>query len=38
MSDANDSTDPIDRKGALTLVEALLAQVRRQLPETGDSS
>ena len=29
-------TDPIDRKGALTLVEALLVQVRRQLakPET----
>lgn len=31
-------TEPIDRKSALTLVEALLAQVRRQLPETGDSS
>ena len=31
-------TDPIDRNGALTLVEALLAQVGRQLPETEDSS
>ena len=31
-------TDPIDRKSALTLVEALLAQVRRQLPETKDPS
>lgn len=30
--------DPIDRKGALKLVEALLAQVRRQLAETDDSS
>ena len=30
-------TAPIDRKRALTLVEALLAQVRRQLPEIGDS-
>ena len=29
-------TDPIDRKGALTLVEALLAHVRRQLPETKE--
>ena len=31
-------TEPIDRKDALTLAEGLLAQVRRQLPETGDSS
>ena len=31
-------TDPIDRKVALTLVEALLAHVQRQLPETKDSS
>ncbi|MCY4375822.1 MAG: HEPN domain-containing protein [Spirochaetaceae bacterium] len=31
-------TDPIDRKGALTLVEALLAHVRRQLPETRNPS
>ena len=31
-------TDPIDRKGALTLVEALLTHVRRQLPETRNPS
>ena len=30
-------TDPIDRKGALTLVEALLAHVRRQLADTQSS-
>ncbi len=30
-------TDPIDRTGALTLVEALLAHVRRQLPDTQSS-
>ncbi len=31
-------TDPIDRKGALTLAEALLTHVRRQLPETRNPS
>ena len=30
-------TDPIDRKAALTLVEALLAHVRRQLTDTDSS-
>jgi HEPN domain-containing protein len=30
-------TDSIDRKGALTLVEALLAHVRRQLADTQSS-
>ena len=30
-------TDTIDRKGALTLVEALLAHVRRQLADTQSS-
>ena len=30
-------TDSIDRTGALTLVEALLAHVRRQLPDTQSS-
>ena len=30
-------TDPIDRTGALTLVEALLAHVRRQLADTQSS-
>ena len=30
-------TDPIDRKAALTLVEALLAHVRRQLTDTRSS-
>ena len=30
-------TDPIDRTGALTLVEALLAHVRRQLPDMQSS-